>query len=174
VAPDERQLLRVVPEDARSALFQVRGAFSHKVSGTLREENEVYTLVPIRDGGPATAAFTGGDIEAHTASTADAAIVNQRRLAVRDVMPEEFLFLCGDGYPTTRTIEQDPELVNGFGRAIVRPQVFSMDDAPARQFRARRRRLSGASHLRLPAIATPGARLAPPSLPHFPRCSTIA
>lgn len=94
------------------------------------EEDADYTLLPVGDGGPATAAFTRGDIEAYAASTSDAAILNQRGLAVRDITPEEFLTFFGNGYATMRsTIEEEPELVEGFGRAIVRAQVFAMDEA---------------------------------------------
>jgi NitT/TauT family transport system substrate-binding protein len=93
-------------------------------------ENEDYTFLPVGDGGPATAAFTRGDIEAYAASTADAAILNQRGLAVRDLTPEEFLSFFGNGYATMRsTIEDNPDLVEGFGRAVVRGQVFAMDEA---------------------------------------------
>jgi NitT/TauT family transport system substrate-binding protein len=93
------------------------------------EENQDYTFLTVGDGGPATAAFTRGDIEAYAASTADAAILNQRGLAVRDITPEEFLSFFGNGYATMRsTIEQDPELVEGFGRAIVRAQNFAMEE----------------------------------------------
>lgn len=93
-------------------------------------EGEDYTFLTVGDGGPATAAFTRDDIKAYAASTADAAILNQRGLAVRDITPEEFLSFFGNGYATMRsTIEQDPELVEGFGRAIVRAQNFAMDEA---------------------------------------------
>jgi NitT/TauT family transport system substrate-binding protein len=93
-------------------------------------ENEDFEFLTVGDGGPATAAFTRGDIEAYAASTADAAILNQRGLAVRDITPEEFITFFGNGYVTMRsTIEEDPELVEGFGRAIVRAQTFAMDDA---------------------------------------------
>lgn len=125
------------PEDLRGQVIGVGTADGAEVSfarGVLTSlgmaENEDYTFLTVGDGGPATAAFTRGDIEAYAASTADAAILNQRGLAVRDITPEEFLSFFGNGYATMRsTIEQDPDLVEGFGRAIVRGQVFAMDEA---------------------------------------------
>jgi NitT/TauT family transport system substrate-binding protein len=125
------------PEDLKGQVIGVGTADGAEVSfarGILANlgmtENEDYTFLTVGDGGPATAAFTRGDIEAYAASTADAAILNQRGLAVRDITPEEFLSFFGNGYATMRsTIEQDPELVEGFGRAIVRAQNFAMDEA---------------------------------------------
>jgi NitT/TauT family transport system substrate-binding protein len=125
------------PEDLKGHVIGVGTADGAEVSfarGVLSSlgmtENEDYEFLTVGDGGPATAAFTRGDIEAYAASTADAAILNQRGLAVRDITPEEFITFFGNGYVTMRsTIENDPELVEGFGRAIVRAQKFAMDDA---------------------------------------------
>jgi NitT/TauT family transport system substrate-binding protein len=125
------------PEDLKGQVIGVGTADGAEVSfarGVLTSlgmaENQDYTFLTVGDGGPATAAFTRGDIEAYAASTADAAILNQRGLAVRDITPEEFLSFFGNGFATMRsTIDQDPELVEGFGRAIVRAQVFATDDA---------------------------------------------
>jgi NitT/TauT family transport system substrate-binding protein len=125
------------PEDLKGQVIGVGTADGAEVSfarGVLASlgmaENEDYEFLTVGDGGPATAAFTRGDIEAYAASTADAAILNQRGLAVRDITPEEFLSFFGNGYTTMRsTIEEDPEMVEGFGRAIVRAQTFAMDDA---------------------------------------------
>jgi NitT/TauT family transport system substrate-binding protein len=125
------------PADLKGQVIGVGTADGAEVSfarGVLNSlgmaENEDYTFLTVGDGGPATAAFTRGDIEAYAASTADAAILNQRGLAVRDITPEEFLSFFGNGYVTMRsTIEQDPELVEGFGRAIVRAQNFAMEEA---------------------------------------------
>jgi NitT/TauT family transport system substrate-binding protein len=125
------------PEDLKGQVIGVGTADGAEVSfarGVLNAlgmtENEDYEFLTVGDGGPATAAFTRDDIEAYAASTADAAILNQRGLAVRDITPEEFTTFFGNGYATMReTIEQDPELVEGFGRAVVRAQNFAMDDA---------------------------------------------
>jgi NitT/TauT family transport system substrate-binding protein len=125
------------PEDLKGQVIGVGTADGAEVSfarGVLSAlgmtENEDYEFLTVGDGGPATAAFTRGDIEAYAASTADAAILNQRGLAVRDITPEEFTTFFGNGYATMRkTIDENPELVEGFGRAVVRAQNFAMDDA---------------------------------------------
>jgi NitT/TauT family transport system substrate-binding protein len=125
------------PEDLKGQVIGVGTADGAEVSfarGVLTAlgmtENQDYEFLTVGDGGPATAAFTRDDIKAYAASTADAAILNQRGLPVRDITPEEFTTFFGNGYVTMReTIEQDPELVEGFGRAIVRAQNFAMDEA---------------------------------------------
>jgi NitT/TauT family transport system substrate-binding protein len=125
------------PEDLKGEVIGVGTADGAEVSfarGVLNSlgmtEGDDYTFLTVGDGGPATAAFTRGDIKAYAASTADAAILNQRGLAVRDITPEEFLSFFGNGYATMRsTIEKDPEMVEGFGRAVVRGQVFATDEA---------------------------------------------
>jgi NitT/TauT family transport system substrate-binding protein len=125
------------PEDLEGQVIGVGTADGAEVSfarGVLTSlgmtENEDYEFLTVGDGGPATAAFTRGDIEGYAASTADAAILNQRGLAVRDITPEEFTTFFGNGYVTMRkTIDEDRELVEGFGRAVVRAQNFAMDDA---------------------------------------------
>ncbi|MGH6917069.1 MAG: Ldh family oxidoreductase, partial [Geminicoccaceae bacterium] len=122
------------PDDLKGQVIGVGTADGAEVSfarGVLNAlgmtESQDYEFLTVGDGGPATAAFTRGDVEAYAASTADAAILNQRGLAVRDITPEEFTTFVGNGYVTMRpTIEEDPELVEGFGRAIVRAQKFGL------------------------------------------------
>jgi NitT/TauT family transport system substrate-binding protein len=93
-------------------------------------EGTDYTFLTVGDGGPATAAFTRGDIAAYSASTADAAILNQRGVAVRDITPPEYARFFGNGLATTGEIIRDnPELVEKFGRAFMRGHVFALDDA---------------------------------------------
>lgn len=89
-----------------------------------------YELLTVGDGGPATAAFTRGDIEAYAASTADAAILNQRGMKVRDITPAEYARFFGNGIATMGdTIRNDRELVEKFGRAFARGHAFALDDA---------------------------------------------
>ena len=93
-------------------------------------EGTDYTFLTVGDGGPATAAFTRGDIAAYSASTADAAILNQRGVAVRDITPPEYARFFGNGLATTGEIIRDnPELVEKFGRAFARGHAFALDDA---------------------------------------------
>jgi NitT/TauT family transport system substrate-binding protein len=93
-------------------------------------EGEDYTFLTVGDGGPATAAFTRGDISAYAASTADAAILNQRGVAVRDITPPEYARFFGNGLATTgEIIRNQPELVEKFGRAFAKGHAFALDDA---------------------------------------------
>jgi NitT/TauT family transport system substrate-binding protein len=93
-------------------------------------EGTDYEFLTVGDGGPATAAFQRGDIEAYSASTADAAILNQRGMKVRDITPPEFARFFGNGLATMGdTIRDDRELVEKFGRAFMRGHAFALDDA---------------------------------------------
>ncbi len=100
------------------------------LSGSGLTEGTDYTFLAVGDGGPASAAFTSGEIAAYSASTADAAILNQRGVHVRDITPDEYGRFFGNGFVTTGDlIRNDPELVEKFVRAIWRGHVFAMDDA---------------------------------------------
>ena len=94
------------------------------------EEGDDYTFLTVGDGGPATAAFTRGEIAAYSASTADAAILNQRGVPVRDITPSEYMRFFGNGLATSGDIiREQPELVEKFGRAFMRGHAFALDDA---------------------------------------------
>ena len=93
-------------------------------------EGTDYEFLPVGDGGTAAAAFLGEEVSSYAASTADAAILSQRGLGMRDITPEEFVTFFGNGYVAMRSfIDANPEVVEGFGRALVRAQVFAMDEA---------------------------------------------
>ncbi len=89
-----------------------------------------FEFLTVGDGGPATAAFLNGEIDAYSASTADTAILNQRGMAVRDITPAEFGRFFGNGIATMAdTIENDRELVEAWSRAFARGHAFALDDA---------------------------------------------
>jgi NitT/TauT family transport system substrate-binding protein len=91
---------------------------------------EDFEFLTVGDGGPATVGFTTGAMDAYSSSTADAAILNQRGMAVRDITPPEFARFFGNGIATMGdTIENDPELVEKFIRAFARGHAFALDDA---------------------------------------------
>ena len=93
-------------------------------------EGQDYEFLPVGDGGPATAAFERGDIEAYAAAVSDAAILNARGLHVREITPSEYLAYFGNGYAVMRSfMEEQPEVVEAFGRALVRGVEFGMDPA---------------------------------------------
>ena len=100
------------------------------LTGAGMVEGTDYTFLTVGDGGPATAAFTRGDIAAYSASVADAAILTQRGLPVRDITPPEYQRFFGNGLATMGdTIRNNPELVEKFGRAFARGHAFALDDA---------------------------------------------
>lgn len=100
------------------------------MSGSGLTDGTDYTFLTVGDGGPATAAFSSGEIDAYSASTADAAILNQRGVAVREITPPEYSRFFGNGFVTTgELIRTNPELVEKFVRAIYRGHVFALDPA---------------------------------------------
>ncbi|HSF65789.1 MAG TPA: ABC transporter substrate-binding protein [Paracoccaceae bacterium] len=100
------------------------------LAGSGLTENTDYTFLAVGDGGPASAAFSSGEIKAYSASTADAAILNQRGVPVREITPAEYSRFFGNGFVTSgELIRSNPELVEKFVRAIWRGHVFALDDA---------------------------------------------
>jgi len=100
------------------------------LAGSGLTENTDYTFLAVGDGGPASAAFSSGEIKAYSASTADAAILNQRGVSVREITPPEYMRFFGNGFVTSgELIRTNPELVEKFVRAIWRGHVFALDDA---------------------------------------------
>ncbi len=100
------------------------------MSGSGLKDGTDYTFLTVGDGGPATAAFSSGEIDAYSASTADAAILNQRGVAVREITPPEYMRFFGNGFVTTGDlIRNDPALVEKFVRAIHRGHEFALDPA---------------------------------------------
>jgi NitT/TauT family transport system substrate-binding protein len=92
------------------------------------KEGTDYTFIPVGDGGPAAAGFLRGDIEAYMAATSDAAILNQRGMPVRDITPDKFKSYFGNGYAAMGDyIAKNPDVIEGFGRAMVRASKFVMD-----------------------------------------------
>lgn len=89
-----------------------------------------YTFIPVGDGGPATAGFMRGDIEAYVGATSDAAILTFRGLPVRDITPEKFQTYFGNGFAAMGNfINENPQVIEGFGRALVRASRFTSDRA---------------------------------------------
>ncbi len=79
------------------------------MSGSGLKDGEDYTFLTVGDGGPATAAFSSGEIAAYSASTADAAILGQRGVALREITPPEYMRFFGNGFVTMGdTIRNNP------------------------------------------------------------------
>ena len=125
------------PEDLRGKVIGTGTADGAEVgfaknvmSGAGMKAGDDFELLTVGDGGPATVAFSSGEIVAYSASTADAAILNQRGMKVRDITPPEFARFFGNGLATMGdTIRNDRELVEKFGRAFARGHAFALDDA---------------------------------------------
>jgi NitT/TauT family transport system substrate-binding protein len=93
------------------------------------EEDTDYEFLPVGDGGPATAAFERGDIDAYSAAISDMAIIQARGLPLREITPEEFLAFFGNGWATTGAyLEENPDVVEGFARALLRGYEWALDN----------------------------------------------
>jgi NitT/TauT family transport system substrate-binding protein len=93
-------------------------------------EGEDYNILPVGDGGLAAAAFLRDDVESYAAAVSDAAIIESRGLDLREITPEEYLSYFGNGYAALRSyIDENPDVIEGFGRALVRGIEYSMDPA---------------------------------------------
>ncbi|UCD81323.1 MAG: ABC transporter substrate-binding protein [Desulfobacterales bacterium] len=88
-------------------------------------EGKDYEFLPVGDGGLAAAAFERGDIEAYAAAVPDAAIMESRGLRLREITPEKFLSYFGNGFAALNSyMKENPKVIEGFGRAIVRAANF--------------------------------------------------
>lgn len=93
-------------------------------------EGTDYTFLPVGDGGTAAVAFMGDEVEAYAAAVSDAAILASRGLNLREITPEQYLAFFGNGFAALRDyIDQNPEVIEGFGKALVRGMNFARDPA---------------------------------------------
>ena len=93
-------------------------------------EGEDYEFLTVGDGGTAAAAFLGEEIDAYAAAVSDAAIIESRGIPLREITPEEYLSFFGNGWAVTgEFLEENPEVVEGFGRALVKATRFGLDPA---------------------------------------------
>lgn len=100
------------------------------MSGAGLTDGTDYSFLTVGDGGPASAGLASGEIAAYSAAAADAAVLNHRGVAVRDITPPEFVRFFGNGLVTMGdTIRNNPELVEKFVRAIYRAHMFALDPA---------------------------------------------
>jgi len=89
-----------------------------------------YTFLPVGDGGTAAVAFMGDEVEAYAAAVSDAAILANRGLNLREITPEPYLAFFGNGFAALRDyMDGNPEVIEGFGKALVRGMNFSLDPA---------------------------------------------
>jgi len=94
------------------------------------QEGRDFTFLTVGDGGPATAGFLRRDIEAYVGAVSDAAIMTSRGLPVRDITPQRFQTFFGNGYTAMGPfINENPQVIEGFGRALVRATRMAMDQS---------------------------------------------
>ncbi|MEM1130703.1 MAG: ABC transporter substrate-binding protein [Pseudomonadota bacterium] len=106
------------------------GFAKNVMSGAGMTAGNDFEFLTVGDGGPATVAFQSGEMDAYSSSTADAAILNQRGMKVRDITPPEYARFFGNGIATMGdTIRDDPELVQKFMNAFAKGHAFALDDA---------------------------------------------
>lgn len=106
-------------------------SFARSVFGDLGlVEGKDYTFLVVGDGGLATAGFMRGDIDAYVAATSDAAILNGRGMTLRNITPEKYRVFFGNGLAAMSDyIKENPEVIEGFGRAVVKGARFAADPA---------------------------------------------
>lgn len=128
-----------VPTDLQGQVIGVGTADGAEVSFTQAiltdagmTQGEDYTFLPVGDGGTAAVAFLRGEVEAYAGAVSDAAILASRGLELVEITPEEYLGFFGNGYAALESyIAENPEVIDGFGRALVRGMRFMSDPANA-------------------------------------------
>ncbi|HEX2018204.1 MAG TPA: ABC transporter substrate-binding protein [Aurantimonas sp.] len=93
-------------------------------------ENDGYEFLAIGDGGTAAAAILGDEVAAYAAAASDAAIIEARGIPLREITPEGFLSYFGNGWAVTRAyLDENEDVVERFGRALVKGTRFGLDTA---------------------------------------------
>lgn len=134
VVPDDSTVQG--PEGLEGATIGVGtadGAERMLVAGIMSDaglvEGKDYEFLTVGDGGLATAGFERGDIDAYAAATPDVAIINARGITTRNITPDEYQALFGNGLAAMAPfIEENPEVIEGFGRAVARATRWGMEN----------------------------------------------
>ncbi len=86
------------------------------------------SFLTVGDGGLATAGFERGDIDAYVGGGVDIAIMRARGLELRNITPDGYSWAFGNGFSALGSyIEENPDVIEGFGRALTRGIVWSRD-----------------------------------------------
>ncbi len=94
------------------------------------KENEGYQFLAVGDGGTAAAAILNEEVAAYAAAASDAAIIEARGIPLREITPDGFLSYFGNGWAVTRSyLDDNPDVVERFGRALVKGTRFGLDPA---------------------------------------------
>jgi NitT/TauT family transport system substrate-binding protein len=87
-----------------------------------------YELLAVGDGGTAAVALERGDVAAYAASFPDVAILKLQGLELVDLISDQFRsFFDSVVVMKTSFIDENPEVVEGFGRAIARATQWGFD-----------------------------------------------
>lgn len=90
-----------------------------------------YELLEVGDGGTAAVALERGEIAAYAAAFVDVAIMRLRGVELRDLLPADFPSLFDTLVVVRRElVDQQPEVVEGLGRALARATAWSMQNPP--------------------------------------------
>ena len=96
------------------------------------EEGVDYETLAVGDAGPALAAFERGEIESYAASLVDMAVLDTQGFPVLEITPDEYIGYFGWGFSTTQAyMDANPEVIEGFTRAIVRGTEFGIENKEA-------------------------------------------
>jgi NitT/TauT family transport system substrate-binding protein len=88
-----------------------------------------YELLAVGDGGTAAVALQNGQVAAYAAAFPDVAIMRLQGLELRDLISEEFQSFF-DSLLVARTsmLEEQPEVIEGVGRAVARATQWGFDN----------------------------------------------
>ena len=93
------------------------------------EEEDDYELLPVGDGGTAAVALEDGEVAAYAAAFPDVAILKLRGLDVVDLISDDFASFFDSLFVMQREfVEENPQIVEGFGRAIARATQWGFDN----------------------------------------------
>ncbi len=100
------------------------------LNGLNMKEGQDYKFLVVGDGGMAAVGFQRKDIDAYAAAGSDMAILGAKGMKMRDITPAKYQAYFGNGFAAMRSyIDQNPDVVEKFGRAIVKGTRFGMDPA---------------------------------------------
>jgi len=96
------------------------------------EEGADYEILAVGDAGPALAGFERGDIDSYAASLVDMAVLGTEGFPLLEITPEKYIGYFGWGFATTQAyIDENPDVIEGFTRALVRGTEFGMENKDA-------------------------------------------
>ncbi|MEO4001329.1 ABC transporter substrate-binding protein [Mesorhizobium sp. CAU 1732] len=100
------------------------------LSGAGLTEGTDYEFLAVGDGGTAAAAFLNDEVQSYAAAVSDAAIIQSRGIPLREITPDEYLSFFGNGWAVTRAyLEEKPDVIEAFGKALVKGTKFGLDPA---------------------------------------------